>query len=527
MAKKSKSKEKPASVAKAAILFGSGTLTSRILGLIRDALFFALLPIDAKDAWLAAWRLPNFFRRLLGEGGLSVSFIPVFVEARADHSPYRVRGLVNGVFTLLTSLAGLICLICIVFMEPIIEWWLQGDGFTKVPGKIAMTVSMARVMVSFLFCMSIFAYLMALLNGMKKFTLTGFAPVLLNMSIIVGLLIFRDSANIGMAAAWAVVIGGALQAGILIPAVAKLHLLPKFNFSAVRSSLVTKVLQKFAPTFLGVGVLQVLGLINVAFASQLQKGAVSYIYLGDRLLELPLSLIAVSIGTALLPTLSDYWAKNEKSLFLACLTQHLQLFLFLAIPAMVGLWFIGSDIVQVLFVRKEFRMEEVAVVAGILQVYCLTLFSAGTLRITNQSYYSRQDTLTPALIAIGGLIIHVIMAPYWMKLWGVKGLCFSTALTTTLNLSVSLVILTRQVGAMEFKKLFVHLGKCCAAGVGLGLYLYGLSYLPWKQGRFFLDFPILIILIGIGGVIYFALSHYLKISEMQQVVKRFRKNPIS
>lgn len=510
------------STAKAALLFGAGTLTSRILGFIRDSLILAIMPLDMKDAWFAAFKIPNTFRRLFGEGGLSVSFIPVYVGLLENKDEAARRALANGVFTLLMSLITLICLISFVFMETIISYWLEGPGFSDVPGKIAMTIEMGRIMVFFLFFICLFAYFMALLNGHKKFTLTGFAPLFLNVAIIAGLYFYRDTDSLVEASAWAVVIGGALQAFFLLPAVIKIHGLPKISFNWGHSAIQT-VLKKFMPTLLGVGVLQILGMINVYFASQLMPGAVSYIYTADRLLELPLSLIAVSIGTTVLPTLSGYWSRNEKGNFLTSLSRQISLFYFLALPCAFGLWFLGADIIEVLFARGKFKLPEVLIVAEILKIYCVTLIAAGSLKILTQALYATGDTKTPAFIAMLGLVVHLIMAPYFMEIWQLNGLILSTTLITVLNLSLSVVIINVKVGTLNWKKVLGHFVLCAGASSVMGFYLTMITHIQWKQGRFLLDFPLLIAIVGGAGVIYFTCGSILKIEELRIVFNRFKR----
>ena len=524
MQKETSTKEKPTLVAKSALLFGSGTLTSRILGLIRDALIAQILPKDVRDAWIAAFRLPNFFRRLLGEGGLSVSFIPIFVETREKGDSEAQKRLVSGVFSLLMSVVSFIWLLCFLFMEVIVQYWLGGEGFTSVPGKIEMTISMGRVMVGFLFFITLFAYFMALLNGVKKFGMTGFAPVLLNISIICGLYYFQDSESIYQVSAWSVVIGGALQAIFLFPALVKNKIVPLLSFKYCFDPSVRRVLKKFMPTVFGVGVLQILTMVNTYFASQLESGAVSNMYYADRLLELPLSLIAVSIGTALLPTLSEHWGKGDKSLFLSCVQKHFQLFYFLAIPAAVGLWVIGDDIIQVLFVRGEFSVKDSETVGSLLQVYSLTLLCVGSLKIFNQSFYASKDTLTPAIISVCGLVVHMLMAPYWIESLGLQGLVLSTALITLFNVVVSVTILNLRVGSLRWLAILPHLVKCITSAGLMGVYLYYIHGLEWKQGRFIIDFPILLIFVFIAVVIYFGVSSIFKVEETSKVLSRFKRS---
>ncbi len=511
----------PQTTARAALLFGAGTLTSRILGLIRDSLIFSLLPIDMKDAWLAAFRIPNFFRRFLGEGGLSVSFIPIYVAAVKKGDPQAQKQLTHGVFTLLMGVTVLICGITWVAMGHLIPWWLSGDGFTDIPGKIAMTVEMARIMIFFLFFVTLFAYFMALLNSHKQFGFSGFAPLFLNLSIIAGLWVFKDSDKLAQASAWAVVIGGFLQALFLLPSIVKLRVAPRVSRHPFNTE-VKKVLLKFLPAFFGVGVLQILNLVNVYFASRLQ-GAVSYVYLGDRLLELPLSLIAVSLGTTLLPTLSDYWARGEKLTFVTSVSKHLSLFYFLAIPSAFGFWFLGVDIIDVLFQRGEFAAKEVAIVAAILKIYCLTLLAAGSLKILNQSLYATGDTHTPAIISFIGLIIHLILAPILMSRYQLNGLILSTALVTLFNFLCCLFIIQKRIAWLDWGRIGRNIFGCFVAGSAMGAYLYLVGQWGWKQGRFLLDFPILILVIAIGGAVYFGVASLLKVEELKFLASKLKK----
>ena len=513
------SNQKPDFLAKEAFLFGSGTLTSRVLGLIRDALLFSLMPMDIRDAWLAAFRLPNFFRRLLGEGGLSVSFIPVYVGLSSPDRKEDRQRLINGVFTLLMVTVLLICGFCFFFMESIVDLWLGGSGFTQIPGKQAMTARMAEIMVFFLFFISLFAFFMALLNGLKKFTLTGFAPLFLNLAIIVGLVLFKDGDELPEASAWAVLVGGGLQALVLLPSVIRSGVLPRLSFQ-VHHPLVKKVMLKFIPTIFGVGILQVLALVNLYFASWLPSGTISYIYLGDRLLELPLSLISVSIGTALLPTLSEYWGKNQKTLFLDCVVQHLRLFYFLALPAALGLWFMGLDIVDILFSRGEFTIQEVPIVAGLLKIYCISLLCAGSLKILNQSFYAAGDTLTPALISMGCLLVHLLLAPQLMARFAIYGLVLSTALITLLNFLFCVFFLQKRVGFLNWKSLGRPIFQFLLASLPLGLYLWSMKFFDWQQGWFVMDVILLFVFIALAILVYFFSASLLGVDEVQFLKKK-------
>ena len=306
----------------------------------------------------------------------------------------------------------------------------------------------------------------------------------------------------------------------------KSGVLPGLSFR-VHHPLVKKVILKFLPTVFGVGILQILALVNLYFASQLSPGAVSYIYLGDRLLELPLSLIAVSLGTTLLPSLSGYWSGNEKTLFLKSLCQHLQLFYFLSIPAAVGLWFLGYDIVEVLFSRGEFTTSEVPVVADILKIYCLTLLCAGSLKILHQAFYALGDTLTPALISMSGLFVHLLSAPWLMAKLALQGLILSTALISLLNLILCFFFLQKKIGILHWKSLGRHFLFCSLAALPMGVLLWFLSFFQWQQDLFIPDLILLLALILLAAVIYFIFAGFLKVREMEflkkKITQKFRK----
>lgn len=508
-------KKEEKSVLRGAVQFGLGTLSSRILGLIRDSLIASCLPLDMKDAWLAAFRLPNIFRRLLGEGGLSAAFVPQFVKASQGGARPAPR-VVNGTFSLVFSVGFLVSVLGLILIPWAVPLWLQGQGFSDVPGKIEQTVQWAQIMFFFLLCMIVFSFLMALLNGLKKFSLTGFAPTLFNLTLIGVLLAFQDHPAIGDYAAFGILCGGLVQAGILIPAVYKTGHLPQFSPTDIFSDEVKAVVRKFLPTLLGVGVVQVLTFVNLYFASQLPKGTVTYMYLADRLLELPLSLIGVSLGTALLPTLSKHWAQRETLLFKETLFANMRLYLFLALPAAGGLFILGPEIVHLLFVRGEFTPGEVPVVANILKVYGLTLLCAGSLRLFNTSFYAVEDTLTPAYISLAGLVLHCFMAPFWMGLWGVTGLCFSTALALFFNLKIASFLFTRRYGRPQVKPFLVFFTKSSLVAGAMMMSLWFLKpYLPVEGSKWLLGFAILVT-IGLGSILFFSLAQVLGIPENQK-----------
>jgi putative peptidoglycan lipid II flippase len=300
------------SVTFSAIAVALGTLTSRGLGFIRDIAIAHYFSRTATDAFFVAFRLPNMFRRLFGEGALTVSFIPVLTDFIKKEDRQGARELCSAVFTLLFVVLSVLTLIGTWGPEWMVRPLTQGEGFTSVAGKVDLTIHQTRIMFCYIMLVSLYAFAMGILNTLKMFWLPAVAPALWNVAMIVGILFFRNFFEIPSdVLAWSSVAGGVLQLGILLPALKKRGFLPRFR-SWLGNSAVRSVIRAMGPSILGLSVVQVGVVINTYLASRLEEGSNSWIFWADRILELPLSLFAVSVGTAALPALSRLWSQGLK-----------------------------------------------------------------------------------------------------------------------------------------------------------------------------------------------------------------------
>ncbi len=443
-----------------------GTMTSRILGLVRDMAFAALFSLTITDAWNVAFRLPNMFRRLLGEGSLSVSFIPIFVETKLQDES-KARNLVNSFYVVLLLILAALTTAGILFAEPLVRFMVE-DHFDAVPGKFDLTVRFAQIMFGFIFLMSSYAYFMGILNALGSFALPAVAPTFFNIAMIIANFIPREwQAVEGDALAWGVIAGGILQTGILLPALAKRGYLPKLRFSGW-SPQIANIFKNMIPGMLGMGLLQITTLINTNFASQMGEGSNSYIYYADRLLELPLSLVSVSLGTALLPTLSRLWASQEKSKMIETANYYVRLNLFVAIPAALGLFFLGIPIVELLFQRGKFSAADALETGSILQVYAFTLVVSSSVRVLVPSFYAIKNTWYPAVVSGVCLVGHIFIAPILMQKWGLQGLVLSTLISAFANFILLLAAYPWMIGRFPFGNLLMGVFKFSMAGIVLG-----------------------------------------------------------
>lgn len=513
------SKEVPKKGVRQALSMAAGTLSSRILGLLRDILLAALFSRAVTDAWTAAFRLPNLFRRLLGEGSLSVSFIPVFVEAKMD-SQERARNLANGLYTLLLIFLTILTVLGIIFAAPLMRLLLS-ERFD--PGTFELSVRLARIMFGFVFFVSTYAYFMGILNALGKFALPAVAPVLFNVAMIVSTLIPPAWLPMeGDALAWGVLIGGGLQMAVLVPTLRRLGALPCLQWQGLTTDM-RRVLRNMGPGLVGMGLLQFTTIVNLKYASSLGEGAISYIYWADRLLELPLSLVSVSLGAALLPMLSGLWSEGRREQMFATANYYLRLNFFVAVPAALGLYFLALPIVEVLFLRGEFRGVDAEATAAVLRIYAGLLISTSGVRVLAPAYYAVKNTWFPAVAASAALISHIVLAPVFMRQAGLEGLVVSSLLSATLNIALLLGFYPRFIGAFDYFKLLQQVFKFIVAGVVMVVVIQIEGPLRGVFGESFAAKAlILAVTIAAGVLTYGGMSRFLGLEEMK-ALKDLRK----
>ncbi|MGZ3768097.1 MAG: murein biosynthesis integral membrane protein MurJ [Bdellovibrio sp.] len=508
-------------VFKRAFSMASGTLTSRILGLLRDVALGALFDRTVTDSWTAAFRIPNFFRRLLGEGSLAVSFIPVFMEAQGeDPSGVRAKNLVNGFYTLLLIAVATFTLLGTIFTEQIFQLLLS-EVYGSSVEKWALTVRMGRIMFGFIFFITTYAYYTGILNSLGSFGIPAVAPALLNICMLAFTFMPVEwFPQVGDGLALGVVVGGLLQAMLLLITLKLRNFLPRLQLK-VWSKDVKKVLVNMVPGLVGMGVLQFSTLINLYFASSLPEGTISYIYWADRLLELPLSLVSVSLGAALLPTLSQLAANKEKEKFAETAQESFLMNLFLAWPASLGLFFLARPIVEVLFLRGHFTLADAEATSTVLRIYAVSLVLISCSRVVMPLYYAVKNTWFPAVASFLSLIVNVITAPFLMGKYDLPGLLYSGVSAAFLNMVLLLVGLRYWRISFKWQLLVKPLLKFVVAGfcLALALQVYFLigPYMP--RG---LQMLALLLTIIFGIVIYFSSAAFLRCTEFSKIRPLFR-----
>ncbi len=518
---KSLSAAERGSVTISALIFAAGTMISRVLGLVRDIMTARYFSDEIRDAFIIAFRLPNLFRRLLGEGSLSISFIPVFVDLLQNKRQEEAHRLVNNVFAILLVISTTLSLLGIVFMDDILRLLVSGHEYMKIAGKFELTVRLARIMFSFLTLVSLFAFFMAILNSLRQFALSALAPALLNVAMITGAMVSDRWLAPEEVLAWAVMVGGFFQMAILIPPVLKAGYFPRFGMQWA-SPEVARVLKAIIPSMLGMSIMQLTQIANIHFASWLPQGTHSAFYLADRILELPLSIFVVSVGSALLPTLARLWVSNDREGMAETINHYIRLILFVALPAAVGMFVLAQPMTDVLFFGNQFTLADSIKTAQVIQVYAFGLVVSAGVRILAQGFYAIGNTWFPAVAATVAFISHLVFAMTLTKIFGLTGLAAATICSATVNLMMLVVAYHSWVGRLNLKKLAISFGKFIfgAAVMILVLRMYGPVLNLFTGIRFARTFALAVTIVC-GSVSYMVVAHFLRVPEYHETVATF------
>ena len=506
-----------------ALGMGLGTLVSRILGFVRDIVLVGFFPQFVTDVFILGFKIPNFFRRIMSEGALSVSFTPHFLDLKLN-KPKEAQILKNVVFTFLFILSGLIVIFGILFMPQILGYLFSLSKNEKVfsdPESLAFAVKMGRWMFFYVFLVTQFAYFMVVLNAHKRFWVAGLAPAFFNLGFVAMALLPNSYFSFsGFQLALGVLVGGSLQ--LIIVGVDHIRSVgwPRFNFS-FHSTPFKNVLKGTLPIVGGLGVLQFINIINIGLCTQVGVGALTYLYLADRLLELPQSLIAVSLGTAILPNLSEFWVMDKKK-FHETISQSIRLYLFFGLPSAVGLIFMALPITQLLFQRGETTFFESQKVASLVQIYGGVLIINGINRVLLPIYYSFKNTWYPASVSVLVVSSHYFIGQILVEQFNLRGVALTTFLSTVINFSFLILGLKIFLGRSYIEVMLKSIANFITPSIVLAVSLWGFTKLiPVNKT---LEFYVFTFLALTGSVVlYFGLSLAMKVKEVVYLKALFKK----
>ncbi|CAB9539562.1 Peptidoglycan lipid II flippase MurJ [Bathymodiolus brooksi thiotrophic gill symbiont] len=412
------------------------TFISRILGLIRDYIVARYFGANGlTDAFLVAFKIPNFLRRLFGEGAFSQAFVPILTDAKANHSEAEVQNIINHIGTKFLTILIILTLIAVLIAPAIIFMFAWGFYFDADPTKFNLATDMLRITFPYLLLISLTAFAGSILNTYDKFAVPAFTPVLLNISMILcAVYLSENLATPIMALAWGVLIGGVVQLLFQIPFLIKIKKMPhlvKGNHQAVKT-----LKKRLIPALFGVSVSQINLLIDTMIATVLTSGSVSWLYYSDRLLELPLALIGIALATVALAKLSRHFANKDEQKFTRTVDYALKIGLILGAPACIGLILLAEPLMITLFQYDKFNAFAAHQSALSLMAYGTGLMAFIAIKILAPVFLARGDTKTPVkvgIIAMGSnVFLNVILAYYYAH----TGLAIATSISAVINASL-------------------------------------------------------------------------------------------
>ncbi len=486
----------PVSLFKAVSTVSLLTLASRITGLVRDLLMAATFGATAlTDAFNVAFRIPNLFRRLFGEGAFSQAFVPALAHSKETDGDAATHRLIDSVATVLAWALLLTCTVGVA-AAPVLVWALA-SGLKQSPHGFDAAILMTRWMFPYIGFMSMVALSAGILNTWKRFAVPAATPVLLNLSMIaaawLGAPWFRSMGIEPIyAMAGGVMLGGVLQLAVQVPVLRRLGLLPSIGLSWARLRQawadpgVRKVTGMMAPALLGVGVAQISLMINTQIASWLGPGNVTWLDYAGRLMEFPTAMLGVALGVVLMPQLASARATGDAQRYSAMLDWGLRLVVLLAVPCSVALLVFNVPLVATLFHYGAFKDSDVQQVALALAAYGAGLVGLVAVKILAPGFYANQDMRTPVRIAIVVLVItqllNIALVP-WLRH---AGLALSISLGALINAVWLLVGLMRRgsykplpgwgllilqvIGATALLAVFLMWGAASFSWTGLGMH---------------------------------------------------------
>src|SRR3984893_18174394 len=510
---------------------GIAILCSRLLGLIREQVFAGLFGAGKNlDAFLMAFRLPNLLRDLFAEGALSTAFITTFskkIATEGDESAWR---LANKVVTLTAVFMSVVTVLGVIFAPQLVDlltWW------SWPPDKTALTILLARIMWPFMLLVSLAALAMGMLNAKHVFGAPAMASSYFNLgSIIGGVAIgwwfdphFGARSLTGLAIG--TLIGGMWQLAAQFPALWRVGYKYRADFQW-RDPGVRTVLALMGPAVIAASAVQVNVLINSGFAASLGNGPVSWLNIAFRLMQLPLGIFGVAIGTVTLPLISRNAARGDTPAFRSALAHALRLVLPLTIPAAIGLIILARPIISVIYEHGRFTAEMTRQTSGALQFYAIGLVSYAVLKVLTPAFYAIGKRNTPMVVSF--LAIGANLFLNWLftfrLCWGHRGLAVSTSLVATINFLLLYALMRRHVRRLETWQLLIGLGKMCLAGAVLALVCWAANYWwlgAWAQLRFFPKLCELLVAIAVGAATFFGCAYLLRVSEVQDIADVFRR----
>ncbi len=498
----------------AASIVGGATVASRMLGYLRDASIAYVFGAGVyADAFFMAYRIANLLRRLVGEGALTSSFIPIFTDELNKRDRADVVRLVASIFTLFAIILIALTGLGMFFSPQIVR--LLSPGFVSDPLKFALTIDLTRMMFPYMFFVGLMAIAMGVLNSMRHFAAPAISPVFFNLAILFCVFVVAPLLDTPVyALGIGVLVGGFFQFAIQVPYLKRYGFSPRLSLG-MRDPAIKKIFLLMGPAAFGVGVYQLNIFVTLWFSSRLAEGSVSYLYYAGRLMELPLGVFSVAVTTAALPSLSEHVAKKDWAGFRESFSFAVRIVNFVTIPATVGLFVLSYPIIDVLFKRGEFGVNDAVGTAGALYYYAIGMVPVAVSRIFMSVFYASKDTVTPVWVAFVSFVFNVIFCFILIGPLKHNGLALATSIAGLINAVMLFMLLRKKFKDIDAGFMLKSALKSCFASIVMGIIIYAIIYASGFEHLSVLSKSVVIVVCMATGMLsYLAMARALKCPEI-------------
>ncbi len=545
---------KQTSVARSAGIVSVAVMFSRIFGLIREQIFAYYFGAGfLYDAYVVAFRIPNVLRDLFAEGALSAAFVKVFTDFQINKSEKEAWRLASLVFNALAVVLSVVCIVGILFSHYFVD--LVADGFS--PEKAALATTLTQIMFPFILLVALAAVAMGVLNTKGVFGVPASASTVFNVFSIafgLGLAYYLSgggwfssadkNAVPGESAQWAIIgmsigtlIGGVSQCVMQIPSLYKVG----FRFSPLVSFTdegVKRVMSLMTPAILGTSAAQINVLINTFYVSGID-GAQGWLNYAFRLMQFPIGLFGVAIGTASIPVLSRLASSGKIGEFRETLSSSMNLVLLMTIPSACGLIVLGKPIISLIYEHGKFDAAATSMTAMALAGYSVGLAGYAAIKVLSPAFYAMNDAKTPMYIALASIAVNAVGCYFfreWLSNYGVTpetphgyghvGVALATSCVALINLVALLFFMRRKIGRLNGGAIvssFLKIGAASAIMSAVCYAVYYFLHLEFGAKTLIYRFVEALVPIGLGGVVFILAAKILKIYELEQAVRTVRR----
>ena len=496
------------------------TLVSRVSGLIRDVVMANILGSGGvADAFFVAFRIPNFLRRIFGEGAFSQAFIPVFSEL-TETNTQEAKRFVNATAGVLALITLGLSLLGVIFAPVLVS--LYAYGYVEKPEQFNATVDALRVMFPYLFCVSLVAMSAGILNTRNRFAVPAVTPVLLNLCMILAMwFIVPLMNNAAKALAIGVMLAGGIQLLFQVPSLRIEGYLPTFKIDS-KNKHTRRGFKLMLPAVFSVSVAQVNMFVNTVLASFLVTGSVSWLYYSDRLMEFPVGVFGIALATVVLPSLSKEHASGSPEHFSKMLDWALRWVIVISLPATFALYVLAVPLLTTIFQYNAFTINDVLMSGMALQAFAIGVCGFIFVKVLAPGFFARQDTKTPMKVAVISVAINVVLSIVLVKYFQHVGLALSVTIAAWANAVLLFVILLfKKVYRPESGWVMFLMKVSVAVGAMVSVLIYlNVDENVWFALNLFERVSRLGAMVLLGALAYFVVLYLLGLRPQQLLLRR-------